>query len=508
MRRVVIGSAISALIMAMFGTASGAGAASRTITLRTSIAKLAGTVNVASLPTASGHKAGTGAMRHIPLRTLPVGAGGGGPASVVASVNKASPLLSFSKGTVLPGALKDSDNTAGLTPPDMAVGADATHVMQLVNVVGKIWTNGVPGTAFQLNGLFNAGGDFLSDPWVLFDQESGRWFAGIFDVTLGGERIAVSQTGDPTGWWFVYAIRYPGQPGGGCPDQGKGGVDSDTVGLGFNEFSGVGCTGGFLGAAIELFPKAPMLSGQNISFQFTNPMPQFFSLVPAQALTNGMTKLFFASNEGVGSTVLHRFTSTGIPPNATLAALPDLTVKKYNNPPAASQPGTPVKLDSGDVRMQHVVQKVVGANTRLLMTWANKCTPAGDTAARACSRVTVTNETAETLVFSKNIAALGAFNFYPAATWNSSNDIVVTFGQSSSSINPRLMGAASNGSSSFGPPIVLAAGSKPNTTGRYGDYFAVAQDPANLSNVWAAGETGGPVNNDWQTSVVEVNVVP
>jgi hypothetical protein len=92
--------------------------------------------------------------------------------------------------------------------------------------------------------------------------------------------------------------------------------------------------------------------------------------------------------------------------------------------------------------------------------------------------------------------------------WNSSNDIVVTFGQSSSSINPRLMGTASNGSSSFGPPIVLAAGSKPNATGRYGDYFAVAQDPANLSNVWAAGEIGGPVNNDWQTAVVEVNVVP
>jgi hypothetical protein len=158
--------------------------------------------------------------------------------------------------------------------------------------------------------------------------------------------------------------------------------------------------------------------------------------------------------------------------------------------------------------MQHVVQKVIGASTRLLMTWANKCTPAGDTASRDCSRVTVTNETAGALVFSKNISTLGAFNFYPAATWNSSNDIVVTFGQSSSGINPRLMGTASNGSSSFGPPIVLAAGSTPNTTGRYGDYFAVAQDPANLSNVWAAGEIGGPVNNDWQTAVVEVNVVP
>jgi hypothetical protein len=508
MRRALIGAAISALFVAMVGNASGAGAANGQITLRSSTAKLTGTVNVVSLPKASGHQAGTGPMRHIPLRASPGGAGGGGSASVVAAAGKVSPLLSFSKGTVLSGALKDSDNTVGLTPPDMAVGADATHVLQMVNVVGKIWTNGVPGTPFQLNAFFLAGANFTSDPWVLFDQESGRWFAGIFDITLGGERIAVSQTGNPTGSWFVYAIQYPGQPGGGCPDQGKGGIDSDTVALGFNEFSGVGCTGGFLGAGIELFSKAQMLAGQALSFQFTNPMPQFFSLVPAQALTNGMTTLFFASNGGAGSTKLHRMTSTGIPPSATLATLPDLTVKRYNTPPPASQPRTAKKLDSGDVRMQHVVQKVIGPNIRLLMSWTNKCTPTGDTTSRDCPRVTVTNETAGSLVFSKNIATLGAYNFYPAATWNSSNDIVVTFGQSNGSTNPRLVGTASNGSSSFGPPIVLAAGSKPNTTGRYGDYFAVAQDPANQSNVWAAGEIGGPVNNDWQTAVVEVNVVP
>src|SRR5262245_48765060 len=206
MRRALIGASISALIIAMFGNASVAGAANGQITLRSGTAKLAGTVNVASLPRASGHRAGTGPMRPIPLRTAPGRAGKGDPASLVAPADRVSPLFSFSKGTVLPGALTDSDNTVGLTPPDMAVGADATHVLQMVNDVGKIWTSGVPGAAFQLNGFFMAGGDFISDPWVLFDRESGRWFAGIFDVTLGGERIAVSQTGDPTGSWFVYAI--------------------------------------------------------------------------------------------------------------------------------------------------------------------------------------------------------------------------------------------------------------------------------------------------------------
>ena len=48
------------------------------------------------------------------------------------------------------------------------------------------------------------------------------------------------------------------------------------------------------------------------------------------------------------------------------------------------------------------------------------------------------------------------------------------------------MATASSGGSAFSAPILLTAGTNPNTTGRYGDYFAVAQDPANLNNVWVA----------------------
>src|SRR5207249_7105324 len=101
-------------------------------------------------------------------------------------------------------------------------------------------------SAFQLNTFFVAGTDFISDPWVLFDQESGRWFAGIFDVTRGGENYAVSTTGNPTGTWKVYLGTV-----GNCPDQGKGGVDTNVLALGYNMFSGIGCGGGFLGAGIQ-----------------------------------------------------------------------------------------------------------------------------------------------------------------------------------------------------------------------------------------------------------------
>jgi hypothetical protein len=512
MKRVLVGAAVTGMIAAMLGGATiQASASAHHIATHPATMRLVGVVDVGSLPKVTGHKAGTGTMRSIPLRTAPGSAGAAVPVGRTAATNGRSPLFSFAKGTVLPSPLKDSDNTSGLTPPDMGVGADSTHVVQMVNVVGKIWTGGVAGAAFQLSSFFLAGTHFVSDPWVFFDQESGRWFAGIFDVTNGGERIAVSTTGNPTGSWFVYSVQYPGAPGGGCPDQGKGGVDSDILALGFNEFSGVGCTGGFLGAANEYFNKSQMIAGASVNFCYTNPDPTFFSLIPAQALTPGMTTMYLASVDSSIGTLLHRITSVGVPSATgcnTLTGLADLTVKKYNNPPAAPQPGTATKLASGDHRMQHVVQKVVGTNTELLMTWGDKCKPAGDTTARACARVTATNETAGTLLFSKDVATLGAYNVYPAATWNSSNDIVVAFGQCSSSIMPQLMASASKGTMAFQAPIVLNTGTNPNTTGRYGDYFAVAQDPANLNNIWTAGEIGGPVNNDWQTAVVEVNVTP
>src|SRR5439155_6845222 len=299
MRRGVIGLAVAGMVTAMLAGVAGTAGAAAPCSASTHPAgvKLAGVVNVASLPKATGHVAGTGAMRQIPLRTAPAGRGGtSGPLSRTVPGGARAPLFSFSAGASRTPALKDSDNTSGLTPPDMGVGADATHVVQMVNVVGKIWTSGVAGSAFQLDAFFLSTGQFVSDPWVMYDQESGRWFAGIFNVTIGGEAIAISTTGSPTGTWFVYKVTYPGQPGGGCPDQGKGGVDTNVLGLGFNEFSGVGCTGGFLGAGIEVFNKAEAIAGATLHFCYTTPLPAYFSLVPAQALTTAMSTLYFASN--------------------------------------------------------------------------------------------------------------------------------------------------------------------------------------------------------------------
>lgn len=513
MRRQVTALATAGAMAVLLGVGSmPAAAASTSPTLHSATARLAGSVNVAALPKVSGHASG-GSARQLPLRSRPGNAPG--TAAGVSTASPRSSFLSIGLGTQLTPALADSDNTSPLTPPDMGIGADATHVVQMVNVVGKMWTSGVAGAAFQLNSFFLAGSDFTSDPWVLYDQESGRWFAGIFDVTGGGERFAISQTGNPTGSWFVYMIQYPGVAGGGCPDQGKGGVDSNVVALGFNEFSGAGCAGGsFLGAGLEIFNKAQMMAGASVNFSYTNPIASYFSLIPAQALSSGQTTEYFASNDlNSTSKALHRVTSTGVPgvSTVTLTALADLTLSHtYPAPPAAKQPGTTVKLASGDQRTQHVVWK---AGVGLLLTWTEACIPAGDTAQRDCGRVIATNDGVggPAVTMDSDVSKKGKNDVYPAATLNSSNDVVVTFGLVSGTTNPQLDVTVATVGGAFVTPKVLVAGTAANTTKRYGDYFAVALDPGGTTpnrNVWCAGEIGGPVASDWQTAVREVKVTP
>jgi hypothetical protein len=121
-RGVLLATLVALIGTVLAGSAAQATDGVQTIPVRQTIAVPARVVNVATLP----------AIREV------------------ASPN-VLPLTSGTGGTTLSGALKESDNPFGLTPPDMGLGADKTHVVQMVNVVGKIWTNTTPGSAFLLS---------------------------------------------------------------------------------------------------------------------------------------------------------------------------------------------------------------------------------------------------------------------------------------------------------------------------------------------------------------------
>jgi hypothetical protein len=467
-------------------------------------------VNVAKLPrfSPSAHRNFT-----IPLRRGPQSSAKPAPAPPGGAAT-GSALTAVTPGTPLSGALGDGDNgtAAGvqLTPPDMGFSANGTKEVEFINVVGKIWTGTTPGPAFSLASFFSPGSpsDFLSDPWVKWDAGSGRFFAGILDVSLGGEIMAVSQTSDPAGTWNLYRVRYPSTAGGitagGCPDQGKGGVDNNVVGLGFNEFatSGTpGCpnTATFRGAGLEVFNKSQMLAGATVNFVFTDPLSSYFSLIPADTLTASATTEYFSSlNSGTG-TALHRVTSVGVPPaTVTLTPLADITVPGYSEPPKAPQKGTTAKIDTGDDRTQNVV----ALGSMMTVTATVGCKPSGDTTKRSCGRVYEVNNGTGTLTASRTISKAKTYFFYPAATLVGTGEVCVSVGRSSSTTFGSLFTTAGTWGGTLAAPVQVQAGTAANTSGRYGDYNAAAPQPGTTNQFWVAGEIGGTSGSTikWNTA--------
>src|SRR6266571_5032181 len=88
-------------------------------------------------------------------------------------------------------------------PPDPQVATGPNYVMEMVNLATAIFTKqGVMVRFISLRSFFNVtNGDHLSDPKVLYDLQSGRWFASLLDTDGPFIYLAVSSSSDPTGTW-------------------------------------------------------------------------------------------------------------------------------------------------------------------------------------------------------------------------------------------------------------------------------------------------------------------
>jgi hypothetical protein len=125
--------------------------------------------------------------------------------------------------------------------------------------------------------------------------------------------------------------------------------------------------------------------------------------------------------------------------------------------------------------------------------------------------VTSFNTKRGSISFDKNRSKKGQHYFFPAASINAANTIVVDYGRSSTSVFPELDATVASMGGRFVKPVVVQSGDAANETTRYGDYFSVAIDPDNPSNAWVAGEVGGHNSNGsaaWGTAVGEVIVTP
>jgi len=164
-----------------------------------------------------------------------------------------------------------------LAPPDTQGTVGIQHYVQWVNLTWSIYDKGtgaavvgpLPGNSLWAAGIpgtdcanFNNG-----DPITLFDHGAQRWFMSQFALNGAQYRacLAVSQTSDPTGSWYVWQYTY----GSLMNDYPKFGVWPDGYYMTVNEF-GTGQS------ATTVFDRTAMLAGD------PNPAAQYFYIEPVQ----------------------------------------------------------------------------------------------------------------------------------------------------------------------------------------------------------------------------------
>jgi hypothetical protein len=445
--------------------------------------------------------------------------GGVNTPSTTASLSLLSGFSAISAAEQISTLGPDQD----VTPPDTDLAAGPNDIVELINDSGSVWSkSGALRATFDLN---NRGGtnttrlfplpsnETFSDPRVLYDAPSGRWFAsGVsFDPTTLASQVyvAVSPGSDPTASWTVYTTGDSSL----LHDQPKLGVSADKVVVAWNDFA----FGQFFqGGTILVVQKSDMLTAaSSAGAAIRGPDSSLPGPDPAQELAYGNNNnAYVVSNQGFGTAAL--FVVTGTPAQGTVAySSSSFGIGSTSTPPNADQPGALGSIATNDDRFLGAVWQ-----GGMLWTSANDaCTPGGDTATRPCARLVELSTSGAGLLQSFDLASSGAGLYYPAVTVDSSGNMLATYTVSSAILYPsaRVIGQAS-GVLSSGQTAKSGEALYDDTKcginaapSRWGDYSAAAVDPQDPSKVWLGSEYAGSsattaAGCDWATWVQEATL--
>jgi len=424
-------------------------------------------------------------------------------------------------------------NPCSCTPPDMGIGVSKKHVFQMVNLAGQIYsTSGqVVKPTFSLADFWFIpirGGPLgigLSDPVVVFDAGSGRWFASILNVfQVNRVRFAVSATDNPLGTWFIYQVSTG--VAGRLPDQPYIGYSDDKFVITANDFQfdPAFLAAAYVGVQFWVINKAKMLSGSLLAssdVQTNTPDDTKFSIRPAQHLSS--TSIFYMVENcqtvspivlisicpatGSGGATLYAI--SGLPPTATIIEN-TVEIDQTFFAPDADQPGTTTLLATNDNR----VLSVVWRQNKLWFALNDGCVPDGDTDDRSCARLvqlSTSGTSAPTVLQDFDLGIPGAYAFYPALSTDTSQNLVLVFGTSSSTEFPSLKVSGQLSTQpveTLGPTVTVVVGNAADLSTRYGDYFWAATEPNNPSTFWIAGEHRQiTLFQGWSTQVARISFV-
>jgi hypothetical protein len=429
----------------------------------------------------------------------------------VTAITRADPFIgaNFSGG---------SGNTIGLEPPDTMGAPGLDHYVQFINGRFGIYNKGSglqvgSFTSFQFwtnAGITFGGSDGRSDPRVVFDPQSNRWFASQIDLvgsSLNNPNnflLAVSNTSDPTQGFKAFRFSAASNFG----DFDTLGINADGVYLSTNNFPlGAGETTPPTNTTIVSIPKSDLLlptptiahktqwttESLNNEGNVVQPAYNLGSITNGHAALLGMnntstialqrTNLFNAAQLTAGAATLGASVSTTIPPAP--------------NPPLARQPGGTGTLDAIDNRLAQVIQ--IG-NT----LWTAQGTNIGGHAGIQWYKI---DEPTGALLQTGQIADANFDFIAPSIAANANGDVVIGYTRSGPTLVPSAyasVGTTSGGVVSFAAPMLLKSGAASYAGTRWGDYSATYTDPTDPGIFWTNQEWATTGGNNWATQMTEI----
>jgi hypothetical protein len=401
---------------------------------------------------------------------------------------------------------KAHTSSDGLRPPDTHGAMGKRGFVEVTNSHVDMWgqfAGGATSKSVTLATFFNYSTQTLFDPRCVYDSTWNRFVitaeAFAESNTVQYFFIAVSQTNDPTGGFWIYQFDVDFFNNNDFFDFPQLGMDQDSVLITANIFP---AAGGYAGADFFAIAKARLYNGGGFS------VPVFTGLAgtlapPIVLDQNASTFLIAASPSGTSLTK-YAVTSTSRAFGTLVAAAVAVPVTSYSAPPDAHQPGTSNLLDSGDSRF-------VNASTQSGNDlWQTHTVAIGAFPVPKFYRInTSTNTVAQTGSF---FASGNSDDFNASITANANGDCFVTY--TSTNVNTGT-NAQVRGSGKLSAETGITAGplaftslhfydASGDTTERWGDYSAVTLDPADNNSAWYVNETSNDTGALWGSRIVKI----
>jgi hypothetical protein len=435
-------------------------------------------------------------------------------------------------------------NSAALPPdPNGAIGPK--HFVEFINGTFAVY-NRTNGHSVQRKtdikfwsdaGLIISPDSGVSDPRVIYDPISQRWFASQVDYDAAAPSgdptfeandflLAVSAGSDPTGTW--HGFMFQADPdSGNFADFPTLGVDSNGVYLAGDFFYG---SDNPIGPGLVSIPKVDLLADTPTIANRT-----WFGVMDDSVRGQVLQPVICADGSSSGnilamgdigndsdphSNLVSFAVQNAASPSATLTASTSINVSPYIvpfNPDAgvplftAVQPDGTATLQANDARLSARVYAVAG------VLYAVHSTEVNNHMAVRWYRISATTHA---LLESGIITNADLDLFYPAIAANANGTVII--GYNGSGIGTfvscyAVAGQTVNGATTFGNPILLQSGAASYhdlyeefglaTQSRWGDYSTVTVDPADSSCFWFIGMY--PSDSDvWATRITQLLTVP